>query len=133
MLNKNYNTENISEALRTKVLSWDITPNVPLSRPQNVKESWNDFILIEVATKIIDRSAYGSTTVVIDLFVRSNNGIKNTKRFKEMESAILNNLSGGLKIDDYYFEYLTTVNNGFDGTSFHSKGIVLTTFINLKE
>lgn len=70
--------------------------------PDTTSSDWSDMCLIEIASSIRDRDAYGEGVVLVWLYARPlANGAKNVARLSEMEFA-LNEVIEGANDSTYH-------------------------------
>lgn len=129
-MNINYDIQELEKALADVLRGAGISPNIFEGQRPSLSGSMNDFIVVSVPTAIIDRSAFGTCNVRIEVFVKNitSTGEKNTKKF----SVIFKKIAQLFPIthNTYLFDsHPSIIPLGNDGEGFHAQAINIHTTI----
>lgn len=106
MINKNYSTERIEDAL------WDLVKNIAQiseyvftgKRPDSTINPRETFVVVTVLTAIKDLEALGRGVVRIAMYAKdTQGGIKNSPALKTMGDKLYEHLPH--RTDDYFFDF----------------------------
>lgn len=85
---KNYDVTDLEAAFKGFVINGGVTDTVYDARPK-ATVSAQDFAVVRMTGKLEDMATYGETEMGVHLFARDLQAMKNTKRLKVMQSALM--------------------------------------------
>ena len=86
---KNYDVTDLEAAFKGFVINGGVTDTVYDARPK-ATVSAQDFAVVRMTGKLEDMATYGETEMGVHLFARDLQAMKNTKRLKVMQAALMN-------------------------------------------
>ena len=115
--------EEVTKIVRNLGVSSKVYPNRP-----KVADPANDFVVVSTVNGIKDLSAYGECVVMIDLFAKDNDYVKNKKKLSAMYQKLRNGFpaSSGRLLFDAEWNTLGDIPDDF---GFHARLIRINTTI----
>ena len=112
-LSKNFNTSYL-ESFLYGILYKNVSNNVFASTlPNNIHSKWNDMVIIDCESPMIDFDSHANGTIFIHLYARPlSNGTKNVMKMKELEDKLCNVIENNNN-DDVRISRLST-QSGYD-------------------
>ena len=98
---KNYDVTDLEAAFKGFVLNGGVTDTVYDARPKATVAA-QDFAVVRMTGKLEDMATYGETEMGVHLFARDLQAMKNTKRLKVMQSALMSAVPA--ETDDYVID-----------------------------
>lgn len=96
-----YDVTSLEEVFKGFVINGGVTTTVYDARPKATVKA-QDFAVVRMTGKLEDMATYGETEMGVHLFARDLQAMKNGKRLKVMQSALMEAVPA--ETEDYYID-----------------------------
>lgn len=130
-MNENFDIQAIELALAEVVRQGKLSENIFEGQRPSLTEAMKDFVVVSVPTILNDRSAYGTCTARIELFVKNlSNGQKNSAKFSLLFKKLCSIFP--IQHNTYLFDcHPNLIPLGNDNFGFHVQAININTLIKI--